>query len=102
MKTSTILAAAIASTIAGTAVADTSLYGNIRLELVNKTDLNMDSSKLVIGYKASEDMGNGMTGFMLNGPKGSPTLYFIKNKNNLISLRKINSASMPSLMLIGI
>ncbi|MCP4075511.1 MAG: porin [Gammaproteobacteria bacterium] len=64
MKTSTILAAAIASTIAGTAVADTSLYGNIRLELVNKTDLNMDSSKLVIGYKASEDMGNGMTGFM--------------------------------------
>jgi predicted porin len=65
MKKSPIIAAAIAATIAGSAfAADTTIYGNIRLEVVNKTDLNMDSSKLVVGFKASEDMGNGMTGFM--------------------------------------
>ena len=65
MKKSPIIAAAIAATIAGSAfAADTTIYGNIRLEVVNKTDLNMDSSKLVVGFKASEDMGNGMTGFV--------------------------------------
>ncbi|MBT4452110.1 MAG: porin [Gammaproteobacteria bacterium] len=65
MKKSPIIAAAIAATIAGSAfAADTTIYGNIRLEVVNKTDLNMDSSKLVVGFKSSEDMGNGMTGFM--------------------------------------
>ena len=65
MKKSPIIAAAIAATIAGsTFAADTTIYGNIRLEVVNQTDLNMDSSKLVVGFKSSEDMGNGMTGFM--------------------------------------
>ena len=65
MKKSPIIAAAIAATIAGsTFAADTSIYGNMRLEVINDTDLNMDSSKLVVGFKASEDMGNGMTGFM--------------------------------------
>jgi predicted porin len=65
MKKSPIIAAAIAATIAGSAfAADTTIYGNIRLEVVNQTDLNMDSSKLVVGFKSSEDMGNGMTGFM--------------------------------------
>ena len=65
MKKSPIIAAAIAASIAGsTFAADTTIYGNIRLEVVNQTDLNMDSSKLVVGFKSSEDMGNGMTGFM--------------------------------------
>ena len=65
MKKSPIIAAAIAATIAGSAfAADTTIYGNMRLEVINQTDLNMDSSKLVIGFKGSEDMGNGMTGFM--------------------------------------
>mgnify|MGYP003957741143 FL=1 len=65
MKKSPIIAAAIAATIAGsTFAADTSIYGNMRLEVINATDLNMDSSKLVVGFKASEDMGNGMTGFV--------------------------------------
>ena len=63
MKKSTIIAAAIASTIAGTAIADTSIYGNVRLSLRNQAELNMDSSKLIVGFKASEDLGNGMTGF---------------------------------------
>jgi len=65
MKKSPIIAAAIAATISGsTFAADTSMYGNIRLEVINQTELNMDSHKMIIGYKASEDMGNGMTGFM--------------------------------------
>ncbi len=65
MKKSTIIAAAIAATISGSAfAADTTLYGNIRLGIENQAELDMNSGKLVIGFKSSEDMGNGMTGFM--------------------------------------
>ena len=63
-KTTAILASAVALVMAGSAAAETTVYGNIRLELINQSDLNMDSSKLVTGFKSSQDLGNGMTGFM--------------------------------------
>lgn len=60
-----VIASAVASVLAsGAVVADTSMYGNIRLGLTNVSDLDMDSKKLIIGFKSEEDMGNGMTGYM--------------------------------------
>jgi len=64
MKTSTILAAAIAATIAGSAFADTSMYGKIQLRMNSQEQLGQESGKLILGFKAEEDMGNGMTAFM--------------------------------------
>ncbi len=63
----TILVAAIAVVMAAPAAAiEVDMYGNIRLSLRSDSDARIDSSKLIIGWKGSEDLGNGMTaGFKL-------------------------------------
>jgi predicted porin len=69
-KTLLVSAVAAAMAVSGSAYAAASdgLYGKIRLslqttdELTNSTDeLDVASRKLVIGYKGSEDLGNGLT-----------------------------------------
>jgi len=58
----TILATAIAAVISGPAAAiESDMYGNIRLSLRSADNLSIDSSKLIIGWKGSEDLGNGNT-----------------------------------------
>jgi len=64
MKKSVIIAGAIAAIMAGTAVADTTVYGRARLGVViaddnDSTGVVNDSSRF--GFKGSEDLGNGMS-----------------------------------------
>jgi predicted porin len=62
MKKTAIIAASIAAVIAGSAVADTTVYGRARMAVQlmdNATGLINDSSR--IGFKGSEDLGNGMS-----------------------------------------
>ncbi len=63
MKKSVIIAGAVAAVMAGTAVADTTVYGRARIGLVVASDndnvgIVNDSSRF--GFKGSEDLGNGM------------------------------------------
>jgi predicted porin len=61
MKKTAILATAVAAIMAGTAVADTTVYGRARLALQmadNATGVVNGSSRF--GFKGSEDLGNGM------------------------------------------
>lgn len=63
-----VLASAVAALMASnTAMADTTFGGNIRLNLQLSDDqaageTKLDSGKLTLDIKASEDLGNGMTG----------------------------------------
>jgi len=58
----TILATAVAAVISGPAAAlESDFYGNIRLQLHSANNLSIDSSKLIIGWKGSEDLDNGNT-----------------------------------------
>ena len=58
----TILVTAIAALLSGPAAAlETDMYGNIRLSLRSDSNARIDSSKLIIGWKGSEDLGNGLT-----------------------------------------
>ncbi len=57
-----VIASAVAAIMAsGTAMADTTFGGNARLQLKNQDELDLDSTKLTIDIKSSEDLGNGMT-----------------------------------------
>jgi len=55
----TLLVAAVAAMVAVPAQAD--VYGNIRLRIESGAELSINSSKLVVGWKGSEDIGNGLT-----------------------------------------
>jgi len=58
----TILVTAIAAVMSVPAAAlESDMYGNIRLSLRSDSDARIDSSKLIIGWKGSEDLGNGYT-----------------------------------------
>lgn len=58
-----VIASAVAAVMAsGTAMADTSFGGHIRLLLQNQGSMGLNSNKLTLDVKASEDLGNGMTG----------------------------------------
>ena len=58
----TILATAIAAIVSGPVAAmESDMYGNIRLSLRSDSDARIDSSKLIIGWKGTEDLGNGLT-----------------------------------------
>ncbi len=58
----TILVTAIAAIMSGPAAAiETDFYGNIRASFRSDSDARIDSSKLIIGWKGSEDLGNGLT-----------------------------------------
>ena len=58
----TLLVTAIAALVSGPAAAlEADMYGNIRLQLHSADEMSVDSSKLVIGWQGSEDLGNGMT-----------------------------------------
>jgi len=58
----TILVTAVAAIISGPAAAlETDFYGNIRLSLRGDNAARIDSSKLILGWKGSEDLGNGLT-----------------------------------------
>ncbi len=62
MKKVTLLAAAVASAIVSSAaLADNTMYGHMRLRVQSADHLTMQSGKLVIGFKGSEDLGNGLT-----------------------------------------
>jgi len=64
MKKTMLLAAAVATAVtSGIAVADSTLYGHIRLRVVNTDELRMSSGKLIIGFKGENDLGNGMSSF---------------------------------------
>jgi predicted porin len=57
-----VIASAVAAVMAsGAAVADTTMGGNIRLQLQNQGEMALNSNKLTFDVKASEDLGNGMT-----------------------------------------
>lgn len=59
-----VIASAVAAVMSSSAViADTSVYGNMRLQMTNQAVMAMDSTKLVLGVKTSEDLGNGMTAY---------------------------------------
>lgn len=64
MKKTALLATAVAMAISGSAMAashgGTKFYGKMELNLHNNENLYMDSGKLIIGWKGSEDLGNGM------------------------------------------
>jgi len=61
MKKTAILATAVATALmAGAAAAESSVYGNIRLNVQSQDQLAMESGKLIVGFKGSEDLGNGM------------------------------------------
>ena len=65
-----VLVTAIAMAVSGSAFAmdggtnltsaADGLYGNIRLALESKAELNVTSNKLIFGFKGHEDLGNGM------------------------------------------
>ena len=63
MKKTAILAAAVASIMAGTAAADVTIYGKSRVQHImvddGVTDQNAGSTRF--GFKGTEDLGNGMT-----------------------------------------
>ncbi len=64
-KTTAILASAVALVMAGSAIAETTVYGRARMGLIvasdndNAVGLVNDSSRF--GFKGSEDLGNGMS-----------------------------------------
>ncbi len=64
-KTTAILASAVALVMAGSAIAETTVYGRARMGLIVSSDndnavgLINDSSRF--GFKGSEDLGNGMS-----------------------------------------
>jgi predicted porin len=59
-----VIASAVAAVMAsGAAAADTSVYGHMRLQVESAEQVSMESGKLVVGFKASEDLGNGMSAF---------------------------------------
>ena len=64
-KTTAILASAVALVMAGSAIAETTVYGRARMGLIVASDndaavgLVNDSSRF--GFKGSEDLGNGMS-----------------------------------------
>jgi predicted porin len=61
MKKTAILATAVATALmAGAAAAESSVYGNIRLNIQSQDQLALESGKLIVGFKGSEDLGNGM------------------------------------------
>jgi predicted porin len=58
-----VIASAVAAVMAsGTAMSDTTMGGHIRLLLQNQGSMALNSNKLTFDIKASEDLGNGMTG----------------------------------------
>jgi predicted porin len=57
-----VIASAVAAVMAsGAAVADTTMGGNIKLNLMNQGETALNSNKLTFDIKASEDLGNGLT-----------------------------------------
>ncbi len=64
-KTTAILASAIALVMAGSAIAETTVYGRARMELAvatkNDNDVGLQNSSSRFGFKGSEDLGNGMS-----------------------------------------
>ena len=64
MKKSVIIAGAVAAIMAGTAVADTTVYGRARMGLVvsaeNDNIVGLANGSSRFGFKGSEDLGNGM------------------------------------------
>jgi len=62
MNKTAIIAASIAAVMAGTAVADTTVYGRARMALQLQDDNNgLVNNSSRIGFKGSEDLGNGMS-----------------------------------------
>lgn len=65
MKKTALLATTIASILASSTVAaETTFFGDIQLGVVSMAEVDMDGSTFMFGFDASEDMGNGLTGFM--------------------------------------
>lgn len=66
MKRNTLIASAILSILAAnTAVAaETTVFGEIQLGIVSQATDDMDGSTLNFGFDMTEDMGNGMSGFV--------------------------------------
>ncbi len=64
-KTTAILASAVALVMAGSAIAETTVYGRARMELAvataNDNDVGLQNSSSRFGFKGSEDLGNGMS-----------------------------------------
>jgi predicted porin len=61
MKKTAILATAVAAIMAGTAVADTTVYGRARMALqLNDASTGVINGSSRFGFKGSEDLGNGM------------------------------------------
>ncbi len=59
-----VIASAVAAVMAsGSVMADTTLGGEVRLKLQNQGETALNSGKLTVKIKGSEDLGNGMTGF---------------------------------------
>ena len=56
----TLLVSAVALAVSGNAMA-AEMYGNMRLGLENTNELRVQSGKLVLGAKGSNDLDNGMT-----------------------------------------
>lgn len=66
MKKSVIIAGAVAAIMAGSAIADATVYGRSRMGVVvnagNKTNLGVVNKSSRFGFKGSDDLGNGMAG----------------------------------------
>ncbi len=64
MKKSVIIAGAVAAIMAGSAIADTTVYGRARMGVVvdagNNTKVGVVNKSSRFGFKGSEDLGNGM------------------------------------------
>ena len=65
MKKSVIIAGAVAAIMAGSAIADTTVYGRARMGLVvsadDDTKVGLANGSSRFGFKGSEDLGNGMS-----------------------------------------
>jgi hypothetical protein len=65
MKRISLISSAIAAALAaGTVQAEAEVFGEVQLGVVDQTELDMDGSTLNFGFQMSEDMGNGMVGFL--------------------------------------
>ncbi len=92
MKKTSLIAAAIAATIAGSAFADTSMYGKMQIRMNSQEQLGQESGKLILGFKGEEDMGNGMTAFMKlelehDGAEAEQVSNGWKNDHSFIGLK---------------
>jgi predicted porin len=93
MKKSVIIAGAVAAIMAGTAVADTTVYGRARMGLIiadgnDNVGLVNDSSRF--GFKGSEDLGNGMSAiyhFELGYTADEKTSSAVQNRIGVVGLK---------------